>query len=69
MKSELKFKNEVFEYPCLAISDDGLVVLFNSYSTGAALIRTEHNEFGEYSDEWDMNRFQLFKNVIELSNY
>lgn len=56
-------------YPCLKETSGGLMVLFVRLGAGV-VIATEDNDqtIGSYSDTWDMDRFEDFNGVVELSN-
>jgi hypothetical protein len=59
-------------YPFLATSDNGLVVLFSAPTCGTVVYNPRMNqgdeEVGSYSTEWSMSVFRPCMDEITLSN-
>lgn len=58
------------EYPCLKISDAGLIVLFTSIETGIVIQPDKRNLYtvGQYGTDWMESKFTPFHGTITLSN-
>ena len=62
-------EKEPLKFPCLMISNNSKVVLFQSEKIGT-LIGSDlsHKPYGYYSRDWDMNEFKPFNGTITLQN-
>ena len=58
------------KYPCLKISEEGLVVLFTKERTGTVLIESSQRKLrvGFYGDSWLDDLFKPFDESITLKN-
>lgn len=57
------------EFPKLMISTGGMIVLFESKTSGAVVMEgSGHRIIGEYSKTWNLNLFTNFNGKVELSN-
>jgi hypothetical protein len=57
-----------WDYPCLGVSDPGLVVLFSEKSQGMVMSGHDIWSFGDFGSSWAMNSFSSFKGSITLTN-
>ena len=47
-------------YPCMGIfRKTGLIVKFDDFESGVVIVGDEESEAGEYSDNWNMDCFEL----------
>ena len=71
MKSIVKdtSKESVISYPCLMLSTEGRIVLFNKSGCGV-VVSAKGTAFplGHYSDDWYMPHFKPFNGSVTLEN-
>lgn len=61
-------KHSGWNYPCLGIAKDGLIVLFSAEEVGVVIRPSDDYRCGYYADDWDMVCFTPFTGTVTLSN-
>ena len=65
---EEKVSLEDIKYPCLMKSVvSGSIMLFTKHGEGI-VIKSSHNEEGEFDKDWCMDSFKLFKGSVTIEN-
>jgi hypothetical protein len=56
-----------WNYPCLGIGKKGRIVLFNDYEIGTVVVDINNvYGIGFYTDDWDMEDFELYDGPVTL---
>lgn len=68
---KLTVKEKEIKFPCLMVSEKGLIVLFSDKCIGTVLRGVDGYDYGVgcVSTEWNISEFTPFGGILELSNY
>jgi hypothetical protein len=56
------------KYPCLMVSDSGVVVLMDGHKTGMSLNDSPPHQRGEYRTDWAMEMFAPFYGSVTIES-
>jgi|GEM_PF-3979640 len=61
-------KSEEVNFPKLMVSPNELIVLMISSRHGTVMNEVDSRRIGEFSDEWNMDRFKDYNGEVKLKN-
>jgi len=60
-------ENQDIDFPCLMISDGGMIVLFEERGHGMVVTGDSHRPIGDIGKCWGMSNFKPFYGEVTLS--